>query len=72
MPTVATVEDSGTFSLDESVGDNGMGWGGDIHQLEDLIITRFLSQYSRTRIFGGGSGPDIGAVLISVSFQGKI
>ena len=41
MPPVATVGDSGMLSSSRAGGYSGMG-GGDIHQLEDLILAQFL------------------------------
>ena len=48
MTLVATVRDSGTLSLFGAGGDCGMGEGG-IHQLEDLILDRFLRRDARAR-----------------------
>ena len=48
MPPVATVGDSNTLSLSEAGVESGMG-EGNIHQLEDLILDRFLSRDARAR-----------------------
>ena len=52
MPPMNTVGYSGTFSLAGAVGGGGMkvGGRGGFHQLEDLIIDRFLSQDARAQI----------------------
>ena len=55
MPLMATVRYSVTLSLSGAGGDSGM-WGGDIHQLEDLILTRFLSRDACARSFLGKIG----------------
>ena len=50
MPPVATVRYSGTFYF-SSVGGGGGIEGGNVHQSEDLILTRFISQDIRVLIF---------------------
>ena len=70
MPTVATVGDSGKLSLAGTAGDIGMGGGvGEIYQLEDIILSRFLSQDAYAMSFLGrirtGSGYRVNPHLIS-------
>ena len=71
MSPVATVRDSGMVSLSEVGGDSWIG-GGNIHQLEDLVLVWFLSWYARTRSCLGRIGTERGAVLISASFQERV
>ena len=44
---MVTASDSGTLSLASVGGDSGI-WVGGVNQLEDLIISRFLSWYAHT------------------------
>ena len=48
MPPVATVVDSGMCLFPGQLGIAGWEGGGDIHQSEDIIFVRFLSQDART------------------------
>ena len=47
---MVNVRYSGKFSF-SSVGEGGGIGGGNVHQSEDLILIRFISQDSRVRIF---------------------
>ena len=49
MPLMATVRYSVTLSFSGAGGDSGMGGGGDIQKLEDLILTWFLIWDACTR-----------------------
>ena len=53
MPHVATVRYSGIYFLSGAGGDIVFG-GEDIHQLEDLILARFISRGACARSFLGG------------------
>ena len=58
LPLIQPVDnfrDYGTLYLSRAGGDSGIG-RGDIHQSEDLILARLLSQDYRIKIFLGSIG----------------
>ena len=58
MPPVATIGDSGKFLLAGAGRDSGLE-GGNVHHLEDIILTCFLSRYAYARSFLGRIGTGV-------------